>query len=154
MATPENVKYYGLQLIKSGEVLSVHSDKVDIVMIEYNYTKIYRKEFLMQKYGGGGIFVEHHNFPHIHIPMEKDCGGYIVIGKEASKDKFHFTAYQIPFGYALYTPANTIHGDGTLVGKYGLALADSAMIGADTVLVYNENTKKMATEVVPEWREG
>jgi len=152
MATPENVKYYGLKLIESGEVLTVHSEQVDIMMLEYDYTKIYKDDFLLKEHGGGGIFVEHHNFPHIHIPMEEECGGYIVIGKEIKPDEFHFTAFQIPYGYALYTPANTIHGDGTLVGKYGLALADSTMISADTVLIYNENTKTMAKDVVPDWQ--
>lgn len=151
MATPENVKHYGLKLIEAGEVLTVHSEQVDIIMMEYDYTKIYKKDFLMQEHGGGGIFVEHHNFPHIHLPLEESCGGYIVIGKEIAKDEFHFTAFQIPYGYALYTPANTIHGDGTLVGKYGLALADSNMISANTVLIYNEETQKMAKDVVPDW---
>lgn len=150
VATPENVRYYGLQLIKNGDVLTVHSDQVDIVMMKYDYTKIYRKEFLMKEHGGGGIFVEYHNFPHIHIPLSADCGGYIVIGKLIDQNKYHFTAYQIPYGYALYTPANTIHGDGTLVGEYGLALADSNMISANTVIIYNEKTKTMATGVVPE----
>lgn len=152
MATAENIRHYGLQLIPNGEVLTVHSEQVDIVMMEYDYTKIYKKEFLMKEHGGGGIFVEYHNFPHIHIPMEESCGGYIVIGKAVEADEFHFTAFQIPYGYALYTPANTIHGDGTLVGKYGLALADSNMISANTVLIYNKNTQKMAKKVVPDWK--
>ncbi|MBQ0730353.1 MAG: hypothetical protein KBT75_06615 [Oleispira antarctica] len=151
MATPENVKYYGLKLIEAGEVLTVHSEEVDIIMMEYDYTKIYKKDFLMKKHGGGGIFLEHHNFPHIHIPMEESCGGYIVIGKQIDKDEYHFTAFQIPYGYALYTPANTIHGDGTLVGKHGLALADSNMISANTVLIYNKHSNTMAKNVVPDW---
>ena len=121
--------------------------------MKYDYTSIYKKDFLMQKYGGGGIFVETHEFPHIHIPLSKSCGGYIVIGKQLSETEFNFTAFRIPFGYALYTPSNTIHGDGTLVGEYGLTVADPSMITADTVLVYNENTKEMARGVVPSQRE-
>jgi hypothetical protein len=151
LATKENVLFYGLQLVDNGEVLTVHSDQVDLLMLEYDYTAIYKKDFLMQEHGGGGVFVERHNFPHIHIPMHPSCGGYIVIGKQVSADEFKFTAFQIPWGCALYTPANTIHGDGTLVGEYGLALADSSMITADTVLIYNKNTLKMAHGVVPDW---
>lgn len=152
MANPQNVQYYGLELIENGENLTVHSPEADIIMMEYDYTSIYKKDFLMQKYGGGGIFVEFHNFPHIHIPLHEDCGGYIVIGKKLSAEEFDFTAFQIPFGYALYTPPNTIHGDGTLVGKYGLTVADPSMIGADTVLMYNKHTKTMAENVVPDWK--
>lgn len=151
VATEDNVKYYGLQLIKNGENLSVRSPEVDIVMMEYDYTSIYRDEFLLKEHGGGGIFVETHEFPHIHIPLNANCGGYIVIGKQIGDNLYHFTAFQIPFGCALYTPSNTIHGDGTLVGQYGITVADPSMIQADTVLIYNKNTEKMAHHVVPEW---
>ena len=151
VADQENIKHYNLQLIKNGDVLAVESPEEDLLMLEYDYTSIYREEFLMKEHGGGGVFVEYHNFPHIHIPMEESCGGYIVIGKNNGDDTFDFTAYQIPYGYALYTPANTIHGDGTLVGKYGLALADSQMISANTVLIYNKNTETMAKNIVPDW---
>lgn len=108
----------------------------------------------MQKYGGGGIFVETHNFPHIHIPLSAKCGGYIVIGKQLNNNKYHFTAFQIPYGHALYTPSNTIHGDGTLVGEYALTVSDSAFCHADTVLMYNKKTLKMAKNVVPDWKNG
>jgi hypothetical protein len=151
-ATKENVKHYGLELIENGKELTIRSEQCDIVMMKYDYTSIYKKDFLMQKYGGGGIFVETHEFPHIHIPLSKDCGGYIVIGKKLSETEFNFTAFRIPYGYALYTPSNTIHGDGTLVGEYGLTVADPSMISADTVLVYNEHTKEMAHGVVPDWK--
>lgn len=153
LANRENVKYYGLELIENGDALTVRSEKVDIVMMKYDYTAIYKKDFLMQEHGGGGVFVETHGFPHIHIPLSKSCGGYIVIGKRLAANWFCFTAFQIPYGYALYTPSNTIHGDGTLVGEYGLTVADPSMISADTVLIYNETTRKMAKGVVPDWKE-
>ncbi|MBC8273497.1 MAG: hypothetical protein H8E40_00790 [Chloroflexi bacterium] len=151
-ATKKNVRHYGLELIENGKQLTIRSEQCDIVMMKYDYTSIYKKDFLMQKCGGGGIFVETHEFPHIHIPLSKSCGGYIVIGKQLSETEFNFTAFRIPYGYALYTPSNTIHGDGTLVGEYGLTVADPSMITADTVLVYNENTKEMAHGVVPDWK--
>jgi hypothetical protein len=151
MANPENIKFYGLELIENHKVLTIRSEKVDIVMMQYHYESTYKKEFLMQEFGGGGVFLETHDFPHIHIPLSEDCGGYIVIGKCLEPDLFCFTAFQIPYGYALYTPSNTIHGDGTLVGKYGLTVADPSMISADTVLIYNKNTYQTAKDVVPDW---
>jgi hypothetical protein len=151
-ATQENVRHYGLQLIGNEEAFAVSSDEFQIVMMRYDYSKDYKKDFLMKKYGGGGIFVETHNFPHIHVPLSESCGGYIVIGKQAGSGKYHFTAFRIPYGYALYTPSYTIHGDGTLVGEYALTVADSAMCHADTVLMYNKNTLAMARKVVPDWK--
>lgn len=148
-ASPENVRYYGLSLIKDGNEITVKSPECDIIMMKYDYTSIYREEFLMKKEGGGGVFVETHNFPHIHMPLNEKCEGYIVIGKKISEREFDFTAFKIPFGYALYTPPNTIHGDGTLVGEYGLTVADPAMAGSDTVLIYNKSTLSMAKGIVP-----
>ncbi|WP_428035748.1 hypothetical protein [Amphritea sp.] len=149
-ATRGNVKYYGLSLIETGEHFSISSARYQTAMMRYDYGKDYKKDFLMQPAGGGGIFVETHDFPHVHIPLFETCGGYIVIGKQVA-GAYHFTAFRIPFGYALITPSGTIHGDGTLVGEYGLTVADSALAGADTVLLYNENTLSMAQGVVPDW---
>lgn len=151
-ATAENVKHYGLQLVEDKAVFSVSSREFQIAMMRYDYTKDYKKDFLMQKYGGGGVFVETHNFPHVHVPLSEDCGGYIVIGKRVPDSTYHFTAFRIPYGYALYTPSNTIHGDGTLVGEYAITVADAAMASADTVLVYNDRTLSMARGVVPDWK--
>lgn len=151
-ATKENVRHYDLQLYENGEVFAASSDRYQIVMMRYDYTKDYKKDFLMQKYGGGGVFVETHDFPHIHVPLSEECGGYIVIGKRVNEKAYHFTAFRIPYGYALYTPSHTIHGDGTLVGEYALTVADSAMVSADTVLMYNNQTLSMARGVVPDWK--
>jgi hypothetical protein len=151
IATKENVTYYGLQLIESGDSFGVDTWRHPIALMEYDYTRDYKKDFLMKEHGGG-IFVETHEFPHIHIPTSKKCGGYIVIGKHVDGDEYHFSAFQIPYGHALYTPSYTIHGDGTLAGVYALTVADSAITPADTVLVYNRNTLKMARDVVPDWK--
>jgi hypothetical protein len=149
-ATAENVRHYGLKLIRNGEIFAVVSERFQIVMMRYDYTKDYKKDFLMRCYGGGGIFVETHDFPHVHVPLSESCGGYIVIGKRISDGDYHFTAFEIPYGYALYTPSNTIHGDGTLVGEYALTVGDSTLVTADTVLMYNKRTLAMARGVVPD----
>lgn len=148
-ATQDNVRHYGLQLIDDQTVFSVSSREHQIVMMRYEYSADYKSDYLMQKRGGGGIFVETHAFPHIHVPLSRASHGCIVIGKQVNQATYHFTAFEIPYGQALYTPAHTIHGDGTLVGDYGIALADSALATADTVLIYNKRTLSMARHVVP-----
>ncbi|WP_428241935.1 hypothetical protein [Gynuella sp.] len=152
VADKDNVRHYDLQLLANDEVFSPSSKDYEIVMMRYEYSKDYKKDFLMQTYGGGGVFVETHDFPHIHIPLDNNSGGYIVIGKLLSNGRYQFTAFNIPFGYALYTPSYTIHGDGTLVGKYGITVGDSAFVSANTVLMYNKNSLTMALDVVPDWQ--
>jgi hypothetical protein len=145
-ASKENVKYYGLTLVKNRHVVELLSDEFDLILAKYRYGKNYRQDFLIEAEGGGGFFVETHNFPHIHVPLSPECGGYITIGKRLSGDNFNFTAFSIPYGYALHTPANTIHGDGTIVGDYAITVA-TASAKADTVLFYNKQSRAMAQEV-------
>ena len=145
-ATKENVTYYGLTLIENGQAFELLSDEFAMVLTKYRYAKNYRNDFLTEVAGGGGYFVETHNFPHIHTPLSADCGGYMNIGKRLSANEFNFTAFSIPYGYALHTPANTIHGDGTIVGEHAITVAITSA-EADTVLFYNEHTKAMASNI-------
>ena len=145
-ASKENVMYYGLTLVGNDEAFELLSDEFAMVLAKYRYGKNYREDFLTEVAGGGGYFVETHNFPHIHVPLSPDCGGYIIIGKRLSADEFNFTAFSIPYGYALHTPANTIHGDGTIVGEHAITVAITSA-EADTVLFYNEHTKAMARDL-------
>jgi hypothetical protein len=145
-ATKENVAYYGLTLLENGQAFELFSDEFSMVLTKYRYAKNYRNDFLTEVAGGGGYFVETHNFPHIHAPLSPDCGGYMTIGKRLSTDEFNFTAFRIPYGYALHTPANTIHGDGTIVGEHAITVAITSA-EADTVLFYNKHTKAMAGEI-------
>jgi len=145
-ASKENVMYYGLTLIENDQAFELLSDEFAMVLAKYRYGKNYREDFLTEAAGGGGYFVETHNFPHVHAPLSPDCGGYITIGKRLSADEFNFTAFSIPYGYALHTPANTIHGDGTIVGEHAITVAITSA-EADTVLFYNEHTKAMARDL-------
>ena len=153
LADRDNVKHYGLRLLDNQSEFAISSRRYEIALMRYTYNKRYRADFLIQSHGGGGIFVETHDFPHVHIPLSEDCGGYIVIGKKTAEHEYHFTAFQIPYGHALYTPSNTIHGDGTLVGEYAITVADSAYCPANTVLMYSEKTLAMAREIVPQWND-
>ncbi|OZG72587.1 hypothetical protein BTA51_15885 [Hahella sp. CCB-MM4] len=150
IANEENVKFYGITLLKNDETFTITSDEYDIVLMSYDYKDNYRADFLTQEHGGGGFFVERHNFPHIHAPLSSESGGYIIIGKQNTANSFSFTAFNIPHGHAFYIPSNTIHGDGALVGKYAISVAKTSA-AADTVLFYNKHTIKKADNIVPEW---
>lgn len=149
-ATPETVEFYGLTLIAEGDSFTIESDKYDMALIEYYYSPSYRDEFLTRTEGGGGYFVERHDFPHLHIPLDDKCGGYIVIGKQLAERQFAFTAFRIPHRHGLYLPSYTIHGDGTLVGNHAITVARNSA-KADTVLFYNRETISKADDIVPPW---
>ncbi len=138
-ADHERIKFYGLMLIKSGSNFPMSAFMADTLLMEYDYKFNYENDFLTQENGGGGYYVERHDFPHIHIPLNKYSQGHIIIGKRLSAIHYSFTAFKIPYGYALYTPPGTIHGDGTLKGRYAISVA-GANTTADTVLFLNKNT--------------
>lgn len=145
-ANKSNVEYYGLTLVENQEVVKLLSDEYAMVLAQYFYARNYRRDFLTEERGGGGYFVETHNFPHIHAPLSPDCGGFIIVGKRLAEDEFDFTAFSIPYGYALHTPSNTIHGDGCIFGEHAITVA-TATAPADTVLFYNANSKAMARDL-------
>lgn len=146
-ATRDNVGHYGLALIGDDEVVELRSPEYAMILAKYHYAANYRRDFLLEACGGGGYFVETHNFPHLHVPLTPDCGGFLIVGKRLRSNRFQFTGYRIPWGYALHTPANTIHGDGAIVGMHAISVASST-VAADTVLFYNENTLEMSRALI------
>ena len=64
----ETLKYYGAKLLQPGEAFNMGYDK-PIFGMEYD-TRLpgYIQDYVMQDFGGGGLFVEHHPFPHIWFP--------------------------------------------------------------------------------------
>jgi hypothetical protein len=65
-----------------------------------------------------GEYLEYHDRPHLHVPMNEDASGYLILGKLVGKECYCLTAFSIPYGYGIYTPPNIIHSDAHLVGKY------------------------------------
>ncbi len=60
--------YYGAKLLKPGESFYMGYDK-EIFGMEYvTHLPGYIQDYVMEEWGGGGLFVEHHPFPHIWFP--------------------------------------------------------------------------------------
>ena len=66
---------------------------------------------------GGGSFVEYHDRPHLHMPLDEDAHGHLLLGKRGGED-YLLSAFSIPFGHAIYTPPMALHADPYLVGRY------------------------------------
>lgn len=64
----ETLHYYGAKLLKPNESFYMGFDK-PLFGMEYD-TKLpaYIKDYVMEPYGGGGLFVEYHPFPHLWFP--------------------------------------------------------------------------------------
>jgi len=122
--TQSLLNYYGAVLYKIGDVtkfdLNSKGKLFDETRIPVTVTSV--GENYMQNYiysdKAGGVYVEYHRLPHFHMPMNDKCAGQLMLGKQVNDNEFHFSAFKIPFGYAIYTLPGTIHNDCWLLGNY------------------------------------
>jgi hypothetical protein len=82
-----------------------------------NIGKSYEDDYLKIENLGGGSYIEYHDRPHFHLPLDSKAEGHMIIG--CIKDrKYTLSANKIPFGYGIYTPPNLLHPDAYLTGRY------------------------------------
>ena len=116
IASNENLVYYGAYMIRDGEIMDVESP-VPLIIAGVTVGKTYIRGFIMNKSYGGGEYLEYHDTPHFHMPLDQEADGVLILGKREGDDYF-VTAYKIPYGYGVYTPPNVLHTDAHLVGRY------------------------------------
>lgn len=137
-ATKENVAYYDCKLLDQNEVFNFKSKK-DMAIFEMIITFDYVNDYVMNE--GSGLYLEHLDIHHIHIPTEVYCSGYIILAKEKSNNIFEISAFQIPYGKALIIPPNVIHNDCFLVGKFNIVYGTSKNYTTGILKYYNELVK-------------
>ncbi len=152
----ETLHYYGAKLLKPKESFYMGFDK-PLFGMEYDTSLPgYIKDYVMKSYGGGGLFVEHHPFPHIWFPNpnkeERETNiCRILLGRIIPKNKkenekinkyenkcleiegnqekpeYHFTVFRIPSdGHAIAVDECSIHNDSFCNGKQVVFLADTS----------------------------
>jgi hypothetical protein len=114
-------------------------------VVTYNYGENYVRDYLMR---GSGIFIERHEFIQAITPVNNNCGGYVILGRELKAHKepqLELIAVTIPFGYTLLVEVGAIHGDSTLTGLYMMAMTGNhnAMKTADTVFMKHNSGKNV-----------
>lgn len=133
--------YYGAKRLRPNESFCMGFDKL-LFGMEYD-TRLpgYIRDYAMEPFGGGGLFVEHHPFPHIFQPKPDYeghvfCESKIILGRESAKSKkdkplFTFTIFRIPAdGSAIAIRPGTIHNDSYTNGRQTVFVANTP---ADTV---------------------
>ncbi len=134
--------FYGAKLLKPKEEFCVGFDQV-LFGMEYNTSlPDYIRNYAMSPSGGGGMFVEHHPFPHIFLPRPttKDgqvfCEAKVTLGRKVDNPKDNipkiiFTTFRVPSdGSALAIKPDAIHNDSFTNGRLAVFVANTP---ADTV---------------------
>jgi hypothetical protein len=114
IANINDIGFYGCELYKYNDIIKFDINyNLPITIIEIG--KNYIKDYIMKI--AGGIYLEYHDRPHFHMPLDDKSDGYLVIGKY-NGDKIMLSAFRIPLGYGVKIPNNVIHNDCFLIGKY------------------------------------
>ncbi|GAA6133675.1 hypothetical protein NBRC116188_04640 [Oceaniserpentilla sp. 4NH20-0058] len=137
--------YYGGTLIKPNEEFALGFNQ-DLWGIQYDQKLpqyITKYQFGAKK--AGGLFVEHHPFPHIWLPAQgkdpvfkRETVSRILLGRRldtshedpyfrtVGTQKFHFTMFEVPVGgYALAIRPQCIHNDSFTDGAQTVFLANT-----------------------------
>lgn len=112
--TKENLKYFNAVLLKHNDYITINTP-CQIPITTMDIGKTYVPEYLLKK--GGGCYLEYHDTPHFHMPLNNNSSGYLILGKKVN-DEIHLGAFNISYGYAIYTLPFVIHCDAYLVGEY------------------------------------
>jgi hypothetical protein len=147
--TINNLKYYGAKMIKVGDVFNMETDRelpVTIMKIGNDYVNNYIYE------DGDGVYLEYHDTPHFHMPLNESSGGYLILGKriETYQDNtttyIELSAFKIPYGYAIITNPYVIHNDLFLVGDYMVIYTKTN--DYSTVTMKNKNSKLLNVNII------
>lgn len=133
--TEHNLSFYGAIIVKMNDVVSFDIPVV-LPITKMNIGKNYFETYLLNESNGGGCYLEYHDTPHFHMPLDNDASGSLILGKIVD-NVCHLSAFKIPYGYAIYTPPYTIHCDGNLVGDYLVVYTITEKYS--TVLIKNNN---------------
>lgn len=119
-ATAAMIAYYGACLLQMGETVRFETD-ADLPITLMEIGAGYVDEYLHVAEKGGGSYLEWHDRPHLHMPLDADAGGYLLLGRRdenADGTDYLVSAFRIPFGCAVYMPPEVLHADPYLVGNY------------------------------------
>ena len=139
----KNYSFFGIKMFKKGDHLNFPDLKTNIPVSHMDVGINYIDEYIMKK--AGGVYLEYHDRPHFHMPLNADSKGYMIIGKVVDDDLL-LAAFNIPFGYALYTPENIIHNDCFLLGQYLVVYSKTKYYS--NVIMKNKNNEPVKVEII------
>ncbi|KJZ11907.1 hypothetical protein TW85_16120 [Marinomonas sp. S3726] len=142
-ATPEHLAYYHSRLVKIGDAIKFDASG-NLPLTVTSVGKDYPQEYLLKPELGGGAYLEVHDRPHFHMPLDETCGGYLIIGKRNEEGLDEVSAFQVPFGYGIHMAPWAIHADAYITGRFMVIY--SATPEFSTVIVRQENGELASIE--------
>lgn len=117
-----NLAYYGAELITPENPYFQLHNSAPMPLFNMTIGCDYITDYLLQSGLGDGFYMEKHNTPHVHIPVNTSSLGYYILGNIINYN-LYATAFEIPTQCAIYTPPNIYHCDGSLIGQWNVMYA-------------------------------
>jgi hypothetical protein len=137
--TAANLAFYGAELISPSDCwqFEVPDELTNLPMTSMWVGETYAADYILRKGKEdeffGGAYLEWHDVPHFHMPLDNDAKGILVLGKMVD-DKMMMSGFRLKFGTAVYMHPWTLHNDCFLIGKYGCVYASTEHFQTGTVL--------------------
>ena len=137
--TAENLAFYGSQLVPVGGCVSFDAPR-DLPVTVVSVGEDYVGEYLFDSKYGGGAYLEVHDRPHFHMPLDPSADGHLIIGKRDDQSgSIILSAFNVPFGCAVHMAPWTVHADSFLVGRY--LVIYSVTPSFSTVIIRKQNSE-------------
>ncbi len=146
-ATQKALNVYGAQLVKWGDVISFPcSQPLPATVVRVG--KDYVEDYLLVTDKGGGCYLEYHDRPHFHSPMDEQAGGCLILGKaNIPRKTYQITGFRIPYGYGVLMHPSVLHADSYLIGKF--IVVYHVAYHYSTVIMYNQNLQSCSFNLIP-----
>jgi len=137
--TLENLAFFDAELITPDDIFEFEvPHQIDCLPLTVmRVGKDYVDGFIMQDTVGGegfsGAYLEWHDVPHFHMPLNNKNQGFLILGK-MQDDKMLLGAFKLKFGTAVYMHPWTLHNDCFLVGDYAVVYASTENFQTGTVI--------------------
>ena len=119
-ADDANLGYYNCRLLEPGDVISLSHRSI---ITDFCYQEDYFDSYVVGVLGSS--LIEQHEFAHVNTPLD-DRSGHLVIGKiDPSDQALELTAFAVKAGDSVYIPANTVHTNDYLLGKWETLLSSA-----------------------------
>ena len=136
--TPENLAFYNCELIPVGGMVKFDT-KENLPVTVVNIGEDYPNDFLLVPELGGGAYIEIHDRPHFHMPLEKEAGGHLIVGKKDKQGNELISAFKVPYGYGVHIAPWVIHADAYLKGRYLVIYSNTSEFSTVTLRQENGN---------------
>lgn len=112
--------YYNCRLIGKDDVISLHHRSI---IVNFHYKDEYLRHYVLEI--GGGCSIEQHEFAHVNMPLDMRSG-HLVLGKMDPVDhSLELTAFIVRPMQRVYIPAQTIHTNDFLLGRWESLLSSA-----------------------------